>query len=340
MSGAILFATAGIAYIFSGLFFRIPMAVQPLKSLVISALALSASITEIRISAALFGLFCLALVLFNISTILSKVSRPLIHGLQMGLGIILIYKGFGDLFHNNGFQSPVLGMSLSVLIILVMHFSNKPIIGWVAVLGIVWALFNLPSGLLPRMLPSETQSHIRSGVILALILPQIALTLANSVVATQDVAGRYFKDQVSRVTTSNLLCSIGFGSLLAGLIGGLPFCHGAGGLTAHVKGGSTHYVSNIIIGSFLLLLSIFSMTGTPVFPAYPQFLTSLLLIVAGWFHLGLAQSSLTDSRYRRQLLSMAIMAILTQNMLSILAVGFLFEGGRALVRRKLERKTV
>lgn len=334
MSGPILLATAGSVYIFSVFFFRIPMAVQPLKSLVISALTLGASINEIRTSTALFGVFCLSLTLFNISSLLSKVPRHMIHGLQMGLGIVLISKGLGDFFHDQGYHNLGPGVGLSLLVILVMHFSGKPIIGWVAVFGLIWSLWKSFSDSLPSTPIFEPKETLRFDVILALILPQIILTLANSVVATQDVAKRYFKDQASRITTSRLLYSIGFGNILAGLIGGLPFCHGAGGLTAHAKGGSTHYISNVIIGSVLIIFGILSINGAPIFPAYPKLITSILMIVAGWFHLGLAKASLVDSKYAVQLLSMACTALLTQNMLWILAMGSLFEGYRLLMRKK------
>ncbi len=163
----------------------------------------------------------------------------MIHSLQMGLGIVLISKGLGDFFHNQVYFTMVTGVGLSLFIILIMHLSSKPIVGLLAIFGLFWCLWEPISDDAVATPFNEIQEALRFDVILALILPQIVLTLANSVIATQDVAKRYFKEQASQVTADRLLYSIGFGNILTSLIGGLPFCHGAGGLTAHVKGGST-----------------------------------------------------------------------------------------------------
>src|SRR5690606_37983249 len=114
---------------------------------------------------------------------------------------------------------------------------------------------------------------LRYDIILALVLPQLALTLTNSVVGTEAAARRYFGERAGRVTASRLLRSIGLGNMLVAPLGGLPFCHGSGGVTAHVKGGAQTWHMNLIIGGVLLTLAGASwLLDIALIPAYPQLL--------------------------------------------------------------------
>ena len=51
-----LFASAGIIYVLSGLWFRVPMPVQPLKAIAIAAVVSGASYLEVRWAGAVVGL--------------------------------------------------------------------------------------------------------------------------------------------------------------------------------------------------------------------------------------------------------------------------------------------
>lgn len=61
MDGNTLLLSSGLAYLAAGFIFRVPMSVQPLKSVAVTALAIGASATEIGASGALVGLICLLL---------------------------------------------------------------------------------------------------------------------------------------------------------------------------------------------------------------------------------------------------------------------------------------
>src|ERR1035437_9075870 len=66
-SGPVLFATAGLAYLAAGFTFRVPMSVQPLKSVAIGALAIGATWSEVRVAAFSVGAICLGLSFFRIN---------------------------------------------------------------------------------------------------------------------------------------------------------------------------------------------------------------------------------------------------------------------------------
>lgn len=319
-SGATLLATAGIAYIVAGLIFRIPFSVQPLKSIAIAAIALGASQVEVRAAGALLGLTCFVLSFLPINQFVSKIPRPLIHGVQLGLGILLITQGVKIGFPIFSTQ-PIWWLVLMGLIGAMLFTSqfSVPLLGIVATGGLFYALFFAHS---PFLIPQNPISDtFRISILLTLLLPQLVLTFSNSVVATYDVANRYFPGRSQRVTPKRLLQSIGLGNILSALVGGLPFCHGSGGLTAHVKGGATHFVSNLIIGGTLLILSIIQFTKGSISLAYPPVLLSSLLVTTGLFHIQLAHPTWEIKTERLRLVMMGIMAVISQNMLCVLAVG-------------------
>lgn len=341
MDGAVLMASAGIAYIAAGFLFRVPMAVQPLKSVVVAALAMGASAGDIRFSGLCIGIVCLllSLPLFRADKIADLVPRHIVHGLQAGLGILLMLNGgkwglgkFGDPFVIGGF------IALTAMIVFLSLRFDKPVMGWVATAGLVVAVVSAFFQEKTALPAPDTALHF--NIIAALVLPQLALTLTNSVIGTQDVAQRYFGEAASRVSVPNLLRSIGLGNILFSPLGGLPFCHGAGGVTAHYKGGAKTEIMNFIIGGALLALAAVSwMIGVPLIPAYPKILMAALLFVTGWFHVQLAMPSWAQKELRFILIAMAVAALATQNMLWVMAVGVVGELFRLYFDRKQGQTT-
>lgn len=329
MDGAMLMATAGAAYIAAGVWFRVPMSVQPLKSVAVAALALGASAGEITASGAVVGILCLLLSCCNLDKWAGYVPRHLVHGVQMALGILLMWKaaewGLGS-------DAAFLFIGVAALVILVTQRSAWPLMGWLGALGMVAGVV-LAFGE-PVVAASVASAPLRLDIILALVLPQMALTLSNSVIGTQDAAQRYFGAAASRVTLHRLLRSIGFGNLLVAPLGGLPFCHGAGGITAHAKGGATTWHMNLIIGGSLLALAALSWAlSLAVIPAYPPLLMAVLLFATGWFHLLLAAPSWQQPALRWVLVAMALAAIISKHMLWVLCCGIICEGIRRIRRR-------
>lgn len=323
MNGTVLLASAGALYIVAGFIFRVPMAVQPLKAVAVAALALGATAAEISLSGFLVGLFCLALSFLPVDKIADKVPRHLIHGLQLALGIMLMTQGakWGRTMETHYIQVLVAALTLGILF---WSFkTDRPVMGWVASAGLLVGIyFSLQQQSVASGNPGGANIPLRPDMILSLVLPQMVLTLANSVIGTKDVADRYFKDRAVHVTHVRLLRSIGIGNVLLASLGGLPFCHGAGGITAHVKGGALHWTMNLIVGLTLLVLAGLSfILALQLIPAYPGPLMAILLFATGWFHLGLAGRSWQQKNLRWILILMSLTALVTQSMLWTLAVG-------------------
>ncbi len=280
--------TTGTVYIIAAAICRIPMSVQPLNSIVIAAVAAGAKLAEIKLSGLLLGITCLGLCLLNVDQISKRVPAAVIHQLQFGLGILLIFQGLKAGGNFAGLLTPVgiLALGGAVFMVASPNIAWLPLLGLVATAGLFIAVFFSSKIDTPAAITATTTS-IRFGMIASLLLPQLALTLTNSVLATRDVAHRYFNEKASHVTIRNLLGSIGLGNVLISLVGGMPFCHGSGGITAHIRGGSSRAWSTALMGFVLIgLAAVQALNGTRVL-VYPPQLVMSLLVATGVFHLQL-----------------------------------------------------
>lgn len=123
-----------------------------------------------------------------------------------------------------------------------------------------------------------------------LFLPQLPLTLANSIYATADTSRTYFKDKADKVTPRALFMSLGIANLFSGLIGGIPLCHGSSGLTAHYRFGARSGMSAIYAGVIFIMLALaFGFgAGVPI-KFIPFWILGLSLIYIGLRHAALIQ---------------------------------------------------
>ena len=321
VSSAPFFLSTGAIYLISALWFRIPMPVQPLKAIAIAAIVSGSSFLEIRLAGALLGLLCLASLMLPIDRLKDRIPKHVIHGIQLSLGVMLMRRGLEILIplfpHLWNIPTLFLGVGCTLSLCL-GRVVNLSVLGVLAALGVVLGLTQTDLNDIP---PRIVESKLSFERILLLVVPQILLTGSNSIVATYDVAHRYFGEKAKRVTIRSLLTSIGLGNLLVAFAGGLPFCHGSGGMTAHVRGGSDHWLSNFVIGFFLLGLSLFQIHGANVNLQYPPVLLGVMLIIVGGYHALLAKPSWNEVHLRPTLVVAGAVSGLTNNLLLGLTVG-------------------
>lgn len=322
-SSTVLFISTGLLYIFSGAFFRIPMPVQPLKAIAIAAVVSGANFIEVRVAGAMLGGICVLFLLFRIDRLADRIPTYFVHGIQLGLGLMLIRRALEILVP----ILPTIPTQQSLILLVaccacwvLSRLTDLPMLGFLAAGG---ALIGITKSAPIVMPPTQPPFLFRWEMVLALTLPQVVLTSANSIIATRDVANRYFGKRAERVTLSRLLASIGFGNIITAAIGGLPFCHGSGGMTAHVRGGSTTSTSNNVIGLFLLGLAFIQVFFGRVELGYPPVLLAVLLGAVGVFHIQLALPTWKTVVFRPILIVMGSLAMISQNLIFGLVAGVL-----------------
>ena len=299
----------GIAYIAAGWYFRLPMPVQPLKAFSVIAIAQALSPSVIAAGALQMSLFLFLLGSTRAVEYLTRaVPLPVVRGVQFALGIVLIRNSLGMVLSKPflvggdgqryvglaGLEmsaSLLLGIVCLVLLLLLLWRSWFPGSALVVVLGVLvgiavvgkdvqFALGPVPIGLdLPRLTDFPL-------ALVVLVIPQLPLTLTNSVIATVDTARTYYGPGAARVTPVRTTISVALGNLWAGLAGGLPICHGSGGLTAHYRMGARTPAATAVTGVVLISVALlFGRSALEVRNLMPYAVLGVLLLYVGLQHL-------------------------------------------------------
>ena len=334
-----VFLLVGLFYILAGTYFGVPVAVQPMKAIGAYAIAAGLSAQQITSAGLWMGAILLLLGLTGLIEIIRKYTpKSTIRGVQLALGVVLLTKGLQLIIDEDPglavqIAGPVgLGLIIGVvgLVLTFVLLDNKklPAALVIIALGIVAGLiFGRPMdtsdfhwGLhLPDPLPyGWPEWEVLWWVLPLVVLPQLPMTIGNAILSNVDVSKEYFKDDAARVTPRAATLSQGLANLAVFFFGGMPMCHGAGGLAAHYRFGARTAGSNIIIGGiFVVLALLFGEAVVPVLRLMPLAILVVLLIFAG-LQLALMIQDLTD---RKDFFVVILMLGLT--MVFNLAVAFL-----------------
>jgi MFS superfamily sulfate permease-like transporter len=115
---------------------------------------------------------------------------------------------------------------------------------------------------------------------LFLALPQVPLTLGNAIIAITDENNRLFPERP--VSERKVAVSTGLMNLGSAVVGGVPMCHGAGGMAGHVAFGARTGGAPILLGSFLLFLALFFSSSIGIlFRMVPPEVLGVILFLAG-----------------------------------------------------------
>ena len=279
----------GIFKIFVGLYFRTPVPIQPMKAIGGMAIAHAGSITPGMIwgSGIFTGLFWLLMGITGAITWIEKVTtKPVVRGIMLGLGLSFVVEGLGMM--RGGPLSAIGGFLITLLL---LNSKRFPAMLCLLAYGIVVAYIEKPelfqeiSNLSIRFrFPELTFGRISWQDLLAgfviLGLPQAPLTLGNAIIGTVAENNRYFPDR--KVTAKTISIDHGFMNLVSAFIGGVPMCHGAGGMAGHVRFGARTGGALVILGVIVLLTGLFlSDSVALLLQVFPRSILGVILFFAG-----------------------------------------------------------
>ena len=102
-----------------------------------------------------------------------------------------------------------------------------------------------------------------------LTLQQLPLSIANSIIANALLVADLFPARKD-VTVENIATTYGIMNVVAPFFGGIPVCHGCGGLAGHYRFGARIGGSVVICGSIFLVVGLFfSSVVTEVLAIFP-----------------------------------------------------------------------
>jgi MFS superfamily sulfate permease-like transporter len=278
----------GVALVACGVLYRTPMPVQPMKA--VGALAVAhagvASPASVAAAALVSGLVWLLLGASGAAGRLARViPREVVAGIVIGLGLSFMLQGWrmmaSDLVAAGAAFAVAVFLRRSRLFpaMIVMlagglayGVARDPSLWQAASFGFTFRLPSFSPGAL-------AWNDVVTGALL-LALPQLPLTMGNAVVAVTGENNRLFPERPTSVRKVAL--TTGAINLAGGLIGGIPMCHGAGGMAAYTAFGARSGGAPIIFGAALAILALcFSDAIGFLLHAVPLAVLGTILFLAG-----------------------------------------------------------
>jgi MFS superfamily sulfate permease-like transporter len=277
----------GITLMASGIYYRTPLPIQPMKAIGAAAIAGGISPAALYGSGLSTGLFWLLAGVTGVLRPIAKLAtKPVVRGIMLGLGLTFMVDGIHRMR-----TAPVLAVIALVVTYLLLTNPKIPAMFMLLIIGVVSAViinpqimselakihigFNLPVFSLPMI----TWNDLVTGTLLFTI-PQIPLTLGNAVIAITAENNELFPDRP--VTEKKVAVSQGIMNLVSPLFGGIPMCHGAGGMAGHVRFGAKTGGALVILGSILIFIALFfSDSVSIIFRIFPNAILGVILFFAG-----------------------------------------------------------
>jgi xanthine/uracil/vitamin C permease (AzgA family) len=247
--------------------YRMPMPVQPLKAVAVIVIAQKVAPPVLYGGGLAIGIVMLLLTLTGaIEWVARIVPKAVVRGLQLGLGIQLAMLALKDYVQSDGMRGYLIASI--AFIIVIAFFGNRrfppaiPVIVLCEIYAFVYKItqsdFTNAVGFTLPQLRSVSLADMTTGFVL-LALPQIPLSLGNSILATKQVAEDLFPEK--QITVRKLSLTYSLMNLVNPFFGGVPTCHGSGGLVGHYTFGARTGGSILIYGSIFLILGLFFAAG-------------------------------------------------------------------------------
>ena len=279
----------GLFKIFVGLYFRTPVPIQPMKAIGGMAIAHPEAITHGMIwgSGIFTGLFWLLMGLTGAITWIEKITtKPVVRGIMLGLGLSFVVEGLSMMR-----EGSVVAIGGVILTLVLLNSKRFPAMLCLLAYGIGMAFVQKPelfqdiSNLSIRFrIPELTFARMSWQDLLAgfviLGLPQAPLTLGNAIIGTVAENNQYFTDR--KVTAKTISIDHGVMNLITVFIGGIPLCHGAGGMAGHMRFGARTGGALVILGVIVLFTGLFlSDSVSLLFQVFPRSILGVILFFAG-----------------------------------------------------------
>lgn len=283
------FIVFGALQLLTGVVYGMPMPVQPLKAIAAIMITTGAR-GELMYGAGL--VLGAAMLILSLSGWAAKLAvwipACVVRGIQFGLGMNLMLVATGYMQKMGGLGWVI--SAVGVFLVLTLGKNRKVPVSLLLVgLGLLLAWFTdlrqdlIVSGWgfsLPQLRVPNWEDLLEGTLLLA--LPQIPLSLGNSIIATSLLVSDLFPDRRD-ISVKKISLTYGLMNLTAPFFGGVPVCHGAGGLAGHYRFGARTGGSVVLYGFiFLVIGAFFSPVAGEVVKIFPFPILGVLLFFEGF----------------------------------------------------------
>lgn len=263
LDSASVLITYGLMQLLTGFVYRMPMPVQPLKAVATLVITQRIAADVIYGSGLAIGVAMLLLTALGGITLLARiVPKSVIRGIQLGLGIQLASLALRDYVAAD--QALGYGLAAAAFVITLALIRNRqvPAALVVVALGLVYAFafklsvgeFVSSAGFHLPQLHRPTLADVATGF-LVLALPQLPLSLGNSILATRQIAEDLFPG--AKLSVKKIGFTYAVMNLISPFFSGIPVCHGSGGFAGHYAFGGRTGGSVVLYGALFMALGLF-----------------------------------------------------------------------------------
>jgi hypothetical protein len=312
-----LLVMMGLANVLTGLIYRLPMPIEPMKVLAVVAIAQNWVPSMVYASGFAMGIIWLILAFTGVIGWVSRFTpNSVVRGIQITLGVMLAIEAIKMI--STGWA---LGI-ISIIIVLIFR-ENRHAPAAVVLMALGMAIvffkgqfqqFSVPSFNLP-VFTKFSISEVWQTMMLA-GFAQIPLTVTNAVIATASLIKIYWPDK--NISEKQLSWNQGIMNVILPFFGGMPTCHGAGGLAGQYYFGARTGGTNIIEGAIEICLGLFFAGSiVSIFSVFPTAIIGSMMFLVGIELTKFAK----DLRFSKDIIPMAstVITALAANM----AYGFI-----------------
>lgn len=284
-----VFVVYGILQIITALVYGIPMPVQPLKAVAMIVITQKISSDIIFGGGLAIGFFMFIITVTGLLVVIQKyLPKAVIRGIQFGLGLQLATIAMKEYIPSDNFNGYILAIISFILILILIGSKKYPPAIFIIILGIIYSLifsidYNIDSFNVSLSFISFNNNVSIDNVItgfLILALPQIPLSLGNSIFATHQIITDYFPEK--KVKINKIGFTYSFMNFIAPFFSGVPVCHGSGGIAGHYTFGGRTGGSTFIYGLIYLTIGLFfSDSFVSVIKVFPKPVLGVILLFEG-----------------------------------------------------------
>ncbi|MBX0322201.1 putative sulfate/molybdate transporter [Halomicroarcula sp. F13] len=285
-----------------GLYYGVPVSVEPMKALAALVVAGAVSTGELVVAGLMLGVVLLGLGWTRtLETVERYVGTVVVRGVQFGVALVLFETGVG--LAAGDLQLAALGVGVAVAATVVGYRSVSALAVFLVGGVLALAATGIPTPALPSpdaMLVLPTADLTVRSVEAA--VAQLAMTVGNAALATSVLLGDYFDGDVS---ADQLSASMGAMNLLAVPLGAFPMCHGSGGVAGKYAFGARTPGANVVLGVGYALVAVLAVG---LVAAYP---TSVLGVILALVAVQLGRTGLGEAESTLPVVAIGALGVLT-----------------------------